>query len=228
MDSVLRENMLRYYDERAPEYEQAYTAGTGTSSITDGAVFTREAAMLEAVVERLAGGRLVDLACGTAYWLPRYAARCSHITLVDQSPRMLDESRRKVDTLGVGARTKIVCDDVLELSTEPGEYDFALIGFLISHLTEVQEAALFAMLRRLLVPGGRFLVLESAWTPLRARFNEKIERQARRLNDGTPFEIYKRYIDQDDVAAWSTKYGVSTTIEFFGDGLCGVSGFFRT
>ena len=67
MDSGLRVNMLRYYDERAPEYEQAYTAGTGTSSITSGEVFVREAAMLEAVVERLAGGRRIDLACGTAY-----------------------------------------------------------------------------------------------------------------------------------------------------------------
>jgi ubiquinone/menaquinone biosynthesis C-methylase UbiE len=218
--------MLRYYDERAPEYEQAYTAGTGTASIRDGAVFTREAAMLGIVVERLASGRIVDLACGTGYWLPCYAPRCTSITLIDQSPRMLEESRRKVDALGVGERTHIVCSDVLDVKPEQGAYDVALVGFLISHLTGSEEAALFGALRHFLAPSGRFIVLESAWTPLRARFNEKSERQPRRLNDGTPFEIYKRYIDRDDIAVWSTSYGVTTAIEFFGDGLCAVSGRF--
>jgi ubiquinone/menaquinone biosynthesis C-methylase UbiE len=225
MDSALRASMLRYYDERAPEYEQAYTAGTGTASI---AVFTREAAMLGVVVERLVSGRIVDLACGTGYWLPCYAPRCTSITLVDQSPRMLEESRGKVDALGVGERTQIVCSDVLDVVPEGGDYDVALVGFLISHLTRAQEAALFGALRHFLAPSGRFLVLESAWTPLRAQFNEKVERQPRRLNDGSPFEIYKRYIDRDDIAAWSTNYGVITTIEFFGDGLCAVSGHWRT
>ena len=31
--------MLAYYDERAPEYEEAYTIGTGTASIPDPEVF---------------------------------------------------------------------------------------------------------------------------------------------------------------------------------------------
>jgi ubiquinone/menaquinone biosynthesis C-methylase UbiE len=226
MDSALRASMLQYYDERAVEYEQAYTAGTGTSSITAGEIFVREAAVLGGVVERLAAGRIIDLACGTAYWLPQYAARCSRITLVDQSPRMLDESRRKVDALGVAERTTVVCGDVLDMAID-GSHDVALVGFLVSHLTEDQEAALFGVLRRVLAPAGRLLLLDSAWTPLRARFNEKIERQERRLNDGTPFEIYKRYLDRDDITAWATDYGVTTTIEFFGDGLCAVSGTFR-
>ena len=33
MDSDLRHSMLRYYDERASEYEEAYVLGTGTASI---------------------------------------------------------------------------------------------------------------------------------------------------------------------------------------------------
>jgi ubiquinone/menaquinone biosynthesis C-methylase UbiE len=226
MDDALRASMLRYYDERAPEYEEAYTAGTGTSSIATGKVFQAESALLRGVVERLANGRLLDLACGTAYWLPAYAGQCSRITLVDQSPQMLQESRRKVEALGVSARTDLVRGDVFETVVEAGAYDFALVGFLVSHVTERQEAELFGVLRHALAPGGRFLVLESAWTPLRFPFNQKIERQGRRLNDGTRFEIYKRYIDRDDIAAWTATHGVKTTIEFFGDALCAVSGTF--
>jgi len=40
---------------------------------------------------------------------------------------------------------------------------------------------------------GRFLILDSAWSTERAKFNAREERQPRRLNDGTAFEIYKRY-----------------------------------
>jgi hypothetical protein len=35
--------MLAYYNEWAPEYEQAYTLGTGTASIPDPEVFKEEA-----------------------------------------------------------------------------------------------------------------------------------------------------------------------------------------
>jgi len=33
MDPQLRQRMLAYYNERAPECEEAYTLGTGTASI---------------------------------------------------------------------------------------------------------------------------------------------------------------------------------------------------
>lgn len=49
--------------------------------------------MLEGIVAGVVHGRLLDLACGTAYWLPHYAANCPRITLFDQSDRMLAEAR---------------------------------------------------------------------------------------------------------------------------------------
>jgi hypothetical protein len=75
--------MLAYYDERAPEYEEAYTIGTGTASIPDIEVFKAEARAMEDIVVRVGHGRVLDLPCGTAYWLPHYAANCSRITAMD-------------------------------------------------------------------------------------------------------------------------------------------------
>jgi ubiquinone/menaquinone biosynthesis C-methylase UbiE len=226
MDADLRQIMLRYYDERASEYEEAYLLGTGTASIPDPNVFRTEATLLGRIVERFARGRIIDLACGTAYWLPHYAARCSSVTLFDQSERMLDESRKKIATLGIADRCSVVAGDVFSHELERGAFDSALVGFLLSHLTEEQEALLFDTLKRILDPSGRFLILDSAYSPERARFNAKIEHQERRLNDGARFEVYKRYCDREDIASWPNKYAVTVSVEHFGTAFYAVSGNF--
>jgi ubiquinone/menaquinone biosynthesis C-methylase UbiE len=226
MDSDLRQRMLAYYDERAPEYEQAYTLGTGTASISDPEVFKTEARVLAGIVGQTARGRIMDLACGTAYWLPHYAPNCSPITLFDQSEKMLVEARAKAHRLGVVDQCAFVAGDFFEHDFEPNAYDTVLVGFFLSHLTEAQERRLFDALRAMLDSSGRLLILDSAWSPERSKFNAKVERQLRRLNDGTTFEIYKRYCDGNDISRWAREYDVNLSIEHFGQGFYAVLGTF--
>jgi demethylmenaquinone methyltransferase/2-methoxy-6-polyprenyl-1,4-benzoquinol methylase len=226
MDSDLRSRMLQYYQERASEYEEAYVLGTGTASIPDPSVFQDEAALLGGVVQRFVQGRVIDLACGTGYWLPHYAPRCSSITLFDQSENMLDQCEKKVVALGIADRCAIVRGDFFDYEFNPAAYDSTLLGFFASHLTEPQEAFFFAALSRMLTPEGRFLILDSAWSAERARFNVKAGRQRRRLNDGTGFEIYKRYFDEHDITRWANKFGVILSLEYFGTAFVAVSGNF--
>ncbi len=226
LDPELRRRMLAYYDERAPEYEEAYTRGTGTASITDPGVFKAEALLLAGIVGQIARGRLMDLACGTAYWLPHYAQKCGHITLFDQSDNMLAEARGKAARLAVAGRCDFVPGDFFAHEFGERVYDTVLVGFFLSHLSEVQEPRLFDALRTMLKADGRFLILDSAWSAERARFNAKVERQARRLNDGTAFDIYKRYCDRDDISGWAHAYGVTLRIEHFGQAFYAVSGAF--
>ena len=218
--------MLAYYDERAPEYEEAYTLGTGTASIQNPEVFKAEARVLGGIVRRFARGRIMDLACGTAFWLPEYAPNCSHITLLDQSDSMLMEARGKVNRLGLADRCVFVRGDLFDHAFEQDAYDTVLVGFLLSHLTEAHEHVLFEALRMMLGTAGRFLILDSAWSPDRAAVNQKVEHQPRRLNDGTTFEIYKRYCDRDDIARWAAQYSVELHVEHFGAAFYAVSGAF--
>jgi demethylmenaquinone methyltransferase/2-methoxy-6-polyprenyl-1,4-benzoquinol methylase len=220
--------MLAYYDERAPEYEEAYTLGTGTASITEPELFKAEARLLAGIVGQIARGRMMDLACGTAYWLPHYAQNCSHMTLFDQSDNMLAEARGKATRLCVLDRCDFVSGDFFEQEFGEHIYDTVLAGFFLSHLSEAQEPLLFDALRTMLRAGGRFLILDSAWSAERAKFNAKVERQARQLNDGTAFDIYKRYCDRDDISGWTHAYGVTLRIEHFGQAFYAVSGAFNS
>ena len=226
MDQGLRDRMLAYYNERASEYEEAYTRGTGTASITHPAVFTTEIRVLEGIVRGFGCGHLLDVACGTGYWLPHYIGNCSRVTLFDQSDRMLVECELKVRRLGVRDRCSLVRGDVLDYEFAPRAHDCALVGFFLSHVSEEQEPFVMQALRQTLRPGASFLILDSAWTDLRARFNQKVERQTRRLNDGTEFKIYKRYISRDDIEAWERHHGLRTTTEHFGDAFCALSAAF--
>lgn len=114
MDSDLRQRMLAYYDERAPEYEEAYTRGTGTASISDPEVFKAETRVLAGIVGQVVQGRVMDLACGTAYWLPEYAPHCPRISLLDQSDKMLAEARARANRLGIADRCVFVQGDFFE------------------------------------------------------------------------------------------------------------------
>jgi ubiquinone/menaquinone biosynthesis C-methylase UbiE len=219
---------LLYYDERAPEYEDAYILGTGTASNPDPKVFRTEATQLADVARRFARGHLIDLACGTAYWLPHYVASCSAVTLFDQSARMLDEARKKIARLGVADRCSVIGGDVFDCELGQDKFDCALVGFLLSHVPEAQEQVVFELLQRTLTPAGRFLIFDSAYSSERARFNDKVERQERRLNDGSAFQVYKRYFDRRDIASWVTKYSVVISLDYFGAAFFAVSGSFRT
>lgn len=150
--------MLSYYDERAPEYDEAYTLGTGTASIRNPRVFTAEARVLAGVVARIAHGRMMDLACGTAYWLPDYGSNCSSITLFDQSARMLAEARAKANRLGIADRCVFLQGDFFEQKFNEKAYDTALVGFFLSHLTEAQEPLVFDALRNMLDCSGQFVI----------------------------------------------------------------------
>src|SRR5262245_45975932 len=228
MDADVRRSMLRYYNECAAEYEETVLFGARSASIPDPNVFRSEGRTLAAVIERIVSGRVIDIACGTAFWLQHYAARCSHVTLFDQSEKMLAEAKRKVSQHLLDDRCVTIRGNFFEHDFPLAAYDSAFTCFFLSHLNEQQEAGLFARLHQMLGTSGRFVICDSAWTAERARFNRKIEHQQRQLDDGTAFTVYKRYCDQDDIAGWKRKYGVRLQVEHFGTAFYAVSGAFVT
>ena len=226
VDPQLRQRMLAYYDERAPEYEEAYTQGRERPRSPTQRCSRRKRA-------RWRTSSLVS--CTVASWTWRVARRTGCLItrrIVPGSPCSTNPTgcwprrRAKASRLGILARCDFVQGDFFEHDFPLHSHDTALVGFLLSHLTEDQERVLFDALRILLDSSGRFLILDSAWSPERAKFNSKVERQPRQLNDGTPFEIYKRYCDRDDISRWAQEHDVVLRIEHFGPAFYAVSGTF--
>ncbi len=228
MDAKVEQSMHEYYSERASEYEEMYTRGRGPASVPDPNAYKSEVKALSGIVQRRCFGRLIDIACGTAFWLPYYASQCSHIVLLDQSREMLAEAQKKVTAIGIEGQTSITCGDFLSQELAPASFDCALVGFFLSHLTEAQEQVFFEKLATILKPGGEFLILDSAWGEERAKTRQKEGTQERLLNDGRRFDVYKRYFDKKDIASMEKEHNLKASIEHFGRVFLAVSAAFRT
>jgi len=208
------EAMKLYYDARANEYEEVY-AGHGPA-IPDPSAYARDVKETSEIVSAFATGQLIDIGCGTGFWLPHYAFNCSHITLLDQSEKMLSECRRKAEQLGVLEKCHFVHADFFttDLSTQ---YTGALTGFLLSHLSFTWEARFFARLESILKPRAPLLLIDSAWSSKRRRYRQKEGIQKRSLRDGRTFLVYKRYFDRSDIGRIFTMHNLTLNSLYFGD-----------
>lgn len=207
MDPRLRQSMNDYYNERAAEFDEIYTMGKPPGTVTDPELYMEEARSLANLVREDCRGGMLDIPCGTGYWLQFYAANSSAITLVDQSENMLRLGREKAADHGVAAITESIRADALEVALEERAYDSVLVGFFLSHLTDAQMDLFFRILRNAMKPGGRVLIMDSIWSRFR-KSRPKEGTTQRTLNDGRQFEIYKRYFETADLDQMSESYGM--------------------
>ncbi|MFL5311934.1 MAG: methyltransferase domain-containing protein, partial [Myxococcales bacterium] len=81
-------NLRRYYDQRAPEYEQIYLPRDDQHGRELGEL-SRE------LRETLWGRRVIEVACGTGYWTACAAGVALRVTATDASLAMLAQAREK-------------------------------------------------------------------------------------------------------------------------------------
>ena len=113
-----------------------------------------------------AHGRVLEIAIGTGLSLPHYPAEVT-IAGVELSPAMLAIARQRATSLGLDA-------DLREGDAEHLPFEDASFSTVVCELalcTIPRPAAAIAEMRRVLVPGGRLLLLDhigSTWPPVYA------------------------------------------------------------
>ena len=209
------ENFRHYYDERAREYDEIYS-GKGLVNI-DSEFYLEDVNNIGKIIKKIGNGSLIDIGCGTGFWLPYYARNCSTITLLDQSRKMLLECRKRVVKLKIENKCHIITADFFAKRIKKAIYDCVLIGFFVSHLSFKQEPHFFQKLRLILKPRASIMVVDSAWTRPRMKNRKKEGQQARILNDGRKFTIYKRYFNQRDIEKIFKRYGFKLNYFYLGN-----------
>jgi ubiquinone/menaquinone biosynthesis C-methylase UbiE len=173
-----------YYNARAREYDEWYE-GLGRFDGLDRPRWDEDVRELERIVASLAPARTLDVACGTGFLTSHLQGE---VVGLDQSASMLAIAAQRVPA------GEFVQGDALALPFEDGSFDRVFTGHFYGHLEPgVREA--FLLEARRVAP--ELIVVDSAVRHDR----QDEERQERVLNDGSRWEVYKRYFTGAELAA---------------------------
>jgi demethylmenaquinone methyltransferase/2-methoxy-6-polyprenyl-1,4-benzoquinol methylase len=172
-----------YYDRRAPEYDEWYR-GVGRFAGRDRPGWEQEVEALGLALAALPPARTLDVACGTGFLTRRLPGE---VVGLDQSGTMLEEARKQVPN------ARYVQGDALSLPFEDGVFERVFTAHFYGHLELAERERFLAEARRL---APELVVVDSA---LREDVQPE-ERQERVLNDGSRWEVYKRYFEPDALA----------------------------
>jgi ubiquinone/menaquinone biosynthesis C-methylase UbiE len=172
-----------YYERRAAEYDD-WWLGTGRFAGRQRPVWREETEALTRTLEALPPARTLDVACGTGFLTQHLGGE---ITGLDQSASMLELARAKVP------EGRFVQGDALELPFADDSFERVLTSFFYGHLEEDDREAFLREARRV---AAELVVVDSALHD----GVEPVEWQERILNDGSRWQVYKRYFEPDSLA----------------------------
>jgi demethylmenaquinone methyltransferase/2-methoxy-6-polyprenyl-1,4-benzoquinol methylase len=181
-----------YYDRRAPEYDEWYL-GAGLFAERERPGWEDELERLAQTLAALPAERTLDVACGTGF-LTRHLR--GDVVGLDQSESMLEEARRQAPQ---AAYTQ---GDALSLPFPDGSFDRVFTAHFYGHLEPPERRRFLAEARRV---ARELVVVDSA----RGGTEQDEARQERTLNDGSRWEVYKRWFTPDGLAS---ELGGGTTV----------------
>lgn len=208
--------MFSYYEAQADSYEDFY-AGRGQAIGALAGEYPVDTAAITTLLSGFGRGDVVDLACGTGFWLTTYGRNCGTATLVDQAGAALAKCRQRVDQLGLQDKVRLVQGDIFEVPLGQAMYDGCLLGFLLSHLPDLQMADLFRRLRAILRPDAELAVVDSAWSEARKPYRQRDGFERRNLADGRSFAIRKKSFERVELETLLEQEGFAVQSAYAGN-----------
>ena len=180
------DTLVRYYAQRAPEYERIYQKPERQSDLR---------ALRDFVAKTFAGRRVLEIACGTGWWTEILSRSALSVVATDINDEVLAIARTK--QLG-DATVSFQCTDAFQLDQLAGEFNAALAVFWWSHLTAPALEKFLQGLHQRLEPGSVVVFIDNQFvsgssTPISRRDEVGNTYQQRQLDDGSTTEVLKNF-----------------------------------
>lgn len=184
--------LVDYYRRRAGEYETIYARPERQADL---------ARLRERIPSRLAGRRVLEIACGTGYWTLLVSQAAASLVATDAAEEPMHIARSK-DYERRNVRFELA--DAYALEAALGRFDGALAIFWWSHIPLPRIAAFLASLHARLEPGARVVLMDNLYvegnsTPLAERDVDGNTYQLRRLQDGSEHRVLKNFPSEADL-----------------------------
>jgi SAM-dependent methyltransferase len=196
-DAVLR----RYYDQRAPEYEEIYNP-------RDVAHGRDLGELSRALRDTLRGRRVLEVACGTGYWTAAVAQVAREVVATDASLPMLAEARDKC----LPPNVRLCEADAYDLASAGEGFDGALAMFWLSHVPRHRIGDFLAHLHGRLAEGAHVFFADNVHIPglggeLAAPDANGDTFKQRNLSDGSRHRVLKNYFTDEELRALLEPHG---------------------
>ena len=191
-------DMVRYYAERAGEYERIYERPERQADL---------ARFKSAIETAFAARRVLDIACGTGYFSACAARRAESLDGVDANEETLELARAK-NIPNASFRT----GDAYALGTPARPYTGVLCTFWWSHVPRSRIEAFLLGVQRQVAPGAIVLLADNTYvegssTPLVRTDAEGNTYQSRRLDSGASYEVLKNFPTAAELVGWASRFG---------------------
>lgn len=182
-------NLIEYYRLRAKEYDELYARPDRQDALH------KTSALLKELVK---GKEVLEITCGTCYWTKQMAETATHIHATDINETMLEvakENCKGINNISFRASGMY--------TIRPDEFRPTLFcGFFWSHI-EIEKLNDFVeKLCRYVGPGGKMIFIDNLYipgssTPVSEPDQYGNTYQARKLSDGTPYQVLKNFPDEE-------------------------------
>jgi SAM-dependent methyltransferase len=173
-----------YYEARAREYDD-WWLGRGRFADRGRPGWDEELAALRETLESLPPARTLDVACGTGF-LTRHLP--GEVVGLDQSETMLDVAADQAPA------AELVRGDGLVLPFDDASFDRIFTSHFYGHLEDEERRSFLAEARRV-APELVIADASLAHSPVAEEYQERV------LNDGSRWEVYKRFFTGEGLAA---------------------------
>ena len=216
-EAVLRAQRL-YYDQRAPEYDDAYRRTRGYDRGADGNAdwLAEMAAVVEAFDRVPLTGDILELAAGTGAWTERIVGRARSLTVIDTSAAMLEANRARLRSAAATVDYRIA--DLFSWQPER-RWDACVFGFWLCKVPDKRIAVFLNAVADALRPGGVVCCVDKA-----AVAEPATELEARTLNDGRRFTIIDHPRPPERLVDVFAAAGLAVDVQTIGGRFCVVQG----
>jgi SAM-dependent methyltransferase len=198
--------LVRYYAQRAGEYERVYQKPERQVELQK----------LKVYIERtFAGLDVLEIACGTGYWTEVLARSAESVVATDLTEEVLAIARSK----NLGPQVTLQREDAYALPPFAQHFNAGLSAFWWSHIPRAKLRAFLGGFHQALAPGARVVFMDNVYaegssTPIARTDKHGDSYQTRTLEDGSTHEVIKNFWTQAELAAAVEGLATDVRIEF--------------
>ena len=202
----MTQEMVRYYAERAAEYDNIYDIPPWRSGIQ---------ALQQRVAAFFAGRRVYEVACGTGYWTQYIARHALRVYATDINDPTLAIARSRTYAPAPVTFQQADAYSPPDLSET---FDAGFAGFWLSHVDKGRMQDFLSAFHCCLEQGARVFMVDERLSPRRRLPTSRIDAfgnryEKRQLANGAGFEIIKNFYTPLQFQALFGGYGEALSYE---------------